>query len=306
MNIENTMGQRETNELWPSLPYEAWSETRHTLHLWTQIVGKVRLALSPQLNHWWQVPLYITSRGMTTSPIPYRRASFEVVFDFIDHNLIILTSDGTIKSLPLLPRSVAEFYHEFMLSLQSLGIQVTINTRPNEVKNPIAFDQDQIHASYDPMYVNRFWHILLQVDQNFQVFRTHFTGKCSPVHFFWGSFDLAVTRFSGRRAPEKEGADRITREAYSHEVISCGFWPGDETFKVPAFYSYTLPAPAGLAKAALQPDFAFFNPEMGEFFLKYDDMRSADSPEEVLQKFLQTTYEAGANLAHWDRDLLER
>ncbi|HLJ34726.1 MAG TPA: DUF5996 family protein [Ktedonobacteraceae bacterium] len=306
MNNTDTVGEQETADLWPPLPYEAWSETRETLHLWMQVVGKVRMELSPPLNHWWQVPFYVTSRGMTTSAIPYQRSSFEVVFDFIDHNLLILTSAGTIKTIPLIPRSVADFYQEFMASLHALGIEVTINTLPSEVKNPIPCEEDTVHASYAPVYANRFWLILLQVDQNFKEFRSHFIGKCSPVHFFWGSFDLAVTRFSGRRAPEREGADRITREAYSHEVISCGFWPGDETFKAPAFYAYAVPEPSGLATATIQPASAFYNPAIGEFVLKYDDVRTANSPNQVLQAFLQTTYEAGANLAHWDREALER
>ena len=306
MNNTPAIGQRETADLWPSLPYEAWSETRHTLHLWMQIVGKVRLTLSPPLNHWWQVPFYITPRGMTTSAIPYQRGSFEVVFDFITHSLVILTSEGTIKTIPLIPRSVADFYQEFMASLRALGIEVAINTLPSEVKNPIPCEEDTVHASYDPVYANRFWRILLQVDQSFKEFRSHFIGKSSPVHFFWGSFDLAVSRFSGRRAPERAGADRITREAYSHEVISCGFWPGDESFKAAAFYAYVVPEPPGLASAALQPPAAFYSPNMGEFFLKYDDVRSTDAPEQVLQAFLQTTYEASANLAHWDREALER
>lgn len=306
MNSTHTIGQQDTANLWPPLPYEAWSETRETLHMWTQIVGKVRLALSPPLNHWWQVPFYVTSRGITTSTIPYRHSSFEVVFDFINHNLLILTSAGTIKTLPLIPRSVAEFYAEFMASLRALGIQVNINTLPSEVKNPIPCEQDHVHASYDPVYANRFWRILLQIDENFKEFRSHFSGKCSPVHFFWGSFDLAVTRFSGRRAPERAGADRITREAYSHEVISCGFWPGDETFKAPAFYAYAAPEPPGLATTSVRPDSAFYSSATGGFVLKYDDMRTASSPEQVLQEFLQTTYEAAANLAHWDREALER
>ena len=306
MNNTPAIGQRETADLWPPLPYEAWSETRETLHLWTQVVGKVRLTLSPPLNHWWQVPFYITPRGMTTSAIPYQRGSFEVVFDFITHSLVILTSEGTIKTIPLIPRSVADFYQEFMASLRALGIEVAINTLPSEVKNPIPCEEDTVHASYDPVYANRFWRILLQVDQSFKEFRSHFIGKSSPVHFFWGSFDLAVSRFSGRRAPERAGADRITREAYSHEVISCGFWPGDESFKAAAFYAYVVPEPPGLASAALQPPAAFYSPDMGEFFLKYDDVRSTDAPEQVLQAFLQTTYEASANLAHWDREALER
>lgn len=306
MDMTHTTSQGKMAERWPSLPFEAWSETCETLHLWTQIVGKVRLTLSSPLNHWWHSSLYVTSRGMTTSPIPYEHGTFEVMFDFIDHSLLILTSNRISKVIPLIPRSVADFYQEFMASLHALGIQVTIKTLPNEVKNPIAFEQDHVHASYDPVYANRFWRILVQIDQVFEVFRSHFVGKCSPVHFFWGSFDLAVTRFSGRRAPERAGSDRVTREAYSHEVISCGFWPGNDTSPTPAFYSYTAPEPPGLKTAAIRPSSAFYSPDVSEFLLKYDDMRSVDAPEQVLQEFLQSTYEAGANLAQWDRQALER
>ena len=293
-------------ENWPALPYEAWKDTRETLHMWTQIVGKVRMELSPFVNHWWHVTLYVTPRGLTTSAIPYRGGTFAVNFDFIEHNLFILTSDGTSKTLSLIPRSVAAFYREFMACLQGLGIEVTINTLPSEIRNPIRCDEDEIHASYDPVYAHRFWRILAQVDQVFKEFRSPFLGKCSPVHFFWGSFDLAVTRFSGRRAPERVGADLITREAYSHEVISCGFWPGDETFEAPAFYSYTLPEPLGLSAAPLRPSAAWYNPDRGLFLLRYEDVRSADAPEQVLLEFLQSTYEAGATLARWDREALER
>jgi len=305
------MKQRENQaekhmENWPALPYEAWKDTCETLHMWTQIVGKVRMELSPPVNHWWHVTLYVTPRGLTTSAIPYQRGTFAVNFDFIEHNLFVLTSDGTSKTLPLIPRSVAAFYREFMACLQALGIEVTINTLPSEIRNPIRCDEDEIHASYDPIYTHRFWRILAQVDQVFKQFRSPFLGKCSPVHFFWGSFDLAVTRFSGRRAPERAGADLITREAYSHEVISCGFWPGDETFEAPAFYSYTVPEPPGLKTAALRPGAAWYNPDRGLFLLRYEDVRSANAPEQMLLEFLQSTYEAGATLAQWDRETLER
>lgn len=303
-----TMMSREKTieELWPALPFETWADTCETLHMWTQIVGKVRLALSPHVNHWWQVPLYVSARGLTTSPIPYKQSMFEVNFDFIDHNLSIITSDGTSKTLPLISRSVARFYLEFMGSLQALGIQVSINTLPSEVQNPIRCDEDHMHASYDPEYAHRFWRILVQTDRIFKEFRGRFIGKVSPVHFFWGSFDLAVTRFSGRLAPPRPEADSITREAYSHEVISHGFWPGNRAFPYPAFYSYTAPAPAGLELASIQPDRAFYSTEMGEFFLKYDDLRALEHPEQALLAFLQSTYEAGADLAHWDRKALER
>ena len=306
MESTSTTNQGESTERWPALPFEAWRDTCETLHMWTQIVGKVRMELSPFLNHWWHVTLYVTPRGLTTSPIPYRGRTFEVDFDFIDHTLLIRTSEGTSKALPLIPRSVAAFYQEFMVCLRALGIEVTINTLPSEVQHPIRCDEDEVHGSYDPVYAQRFWRILVQVDQVFKEFRTPFLGKCSPVHFFWGSFDLAVTHFSGRRAPERPGANRITREAYSHEVISCGFWPGDVTFKAPAFYSYTVPAPPGLKEASIHPSAAWYSPDKGEFLLHYKDVSSADSPEQVLLDFCQSTYEAGANLARWDREALER
>ncbi len=306
MEPQNNINRAATGELWPALPYEEWQDTYDTVHMWTQIVGKVRMELSPYVNHWWQVPLYVIPRGLTTSAIPYKNSTFEVNFDFIDHNLVILTSDDTAKTMPLIARSVADFYWEFMASLRSLGIEVTINTLPSEVTNPIRCDEDQEHSSYDPQYVNRFWRILVQADKLFKQHRSFFIGKSSPVHFFWGSFDLALTFFSGRRAPERPGADSITREAYSHEVISCGFWPGNASFPKPAFYSYTIPTPVGLDKVPIRPDAAFYSPEMSEFFLLYDDVRIANSPEQELREFLQTTYEAGANLAHWDRQSLER
>src|SRR5260370_822668 len=299
------MSNRELTEKWPALPLEAWRDTYETLHMWTQIVGKVRMELSPFVNHWWHVTLYVTPRGLTTSPIPYQGRTFAVNFDFIDHNLYILTSDGTSKTLPLIPRSVAAFYQEFMACLHALGIEVTINTLPSEVHNPIRCDEDEVHASYDPVYANHFWRILVQTDTILKRYRSHFLGKSSPVHFFWGSFDLAVTFFSGRRAPERPGADAITREAYSHEVISCGFWPGSEQSNKPAFYSYTSPAPAGLDKAPIRPSSAFYSPEISEFFLLYDDMRNSAAPAQALLDFCHITYEAGVNLAHSDREALE-
>jgi len=306
METTSKTQQGERAESWPALPFEAWKDTCQTLHLWTQIVGKVRMELSPLVNHWWHVTLYVTPRGLTTSPIPYQGRTFAVNFDFIDHNLSILMSDGTSKTLPLIPRSVAAFYREFMACLHALGIEVTINTLPSEVRNPIRCDEDEVHASYDPIYAQRFWRILVQVDKVFKQFRSPFLGKSSPIHFFWGSFDLAVSRFSGRRAPERKGADRITREAYSHEVISAGFWPGDETFKAPAFYSYTVPEPPGLSAAALRPNAAWYSSDKGLFLLRYEDVRSADAPEQVLLEFLQSTYEVGAQLSQWDREALER
>jgi hypothetical protein len=294
-----------TAEAWPSLPLEEWKDTYATLHMWTQIVGKIRLVQSPPINHWWQVPLYLTARGLTTSPIPYETRSFQIDFDFIDHHLLINTSDGVTKTIALEPRSVADFYRELMATLRTLKIEVKIRATPDEVQNPIPFAEDREHASYDPEYANRFWRILVQASRVFEEFRARFIGKCSPVHFFWGSFDLAVTRFSGRLAPEREGADQITREAYSHEVISHGFWPGGGAVG-PAFYSYTAPQPVGLDKTVIRPPEAFYSQEMSEFLLMYDDMRKTDAPDVALMDFLQSTYEAGANLAKWDRASLER
>ena len=298
--------QGERAERWPDLPFEAWRDTRETLHLWTQIVGKVRMELSPFVNHWWHVTLYVTPRGLTTSSIPYQGSTFAVNFDFIDHTLFILTSDGTTKALPLIPRSVAAFYREFMACLQALGIKITINTLPSEINNPIRCDEDEVHASYDPVYAHRFWRILVQTATVLQRYRSPFLGKSSPVHFFWGGFDLALTVFSGRRAPERPGADHMTREATSHEEISCGFWPGDERFPTPAFYAYTSPEPPGLKTASILPAAVFYSQELGEFLLRYDDVRSASSPEQVLLEFFQSTYAAGATLAKWDREALER
>ena len=264
------------------------------------------MELTPLVNHWWHVTFYVTPRGLTTSSIPYHGGTFEVTFDFVEHNLSIRTSEGTTKALPLIPRSVAAFYREFMACLHTLGIEVTINPLPSEVQHPIRCDVDEVHASYDPVYAQRFWRILMQTDTVMQRYRSPFLGKSSPVHFFWGSFDLALTFFSGRRAPERPGADRMTREAYSHEVISCGFWPGDDRLRAPAFYSYTSPEPPGLPTASFRPEEAFYSQELSLFLLRYDDVRTASSPELALLEFFQSTYEAGANLAHWDRDALER
>ena len=306
MTSPNIKSSQANTETWPSLPLEDWKDTYATLHMWTQIVGKIRLVQSPKINHWWQVPLYVSSRGLTTSPIPYKTRTFQIDFDFIDHQLLINTSDGIRKSIALRPRSVADFYGELMATLRSLEIELEINARPDEVPDPIPFAEDHTHAAYDPEYANRFWRILVQANRIFEEFRSRFIGKCSPVHFFWGSFDLAVTRFSGRRAPEREGADAITREAYSHEVISHGFWPGSGNVTAPAFYSYTAPEPKGLPQAAIRPQSAFYNPETAGFILLYDEVQQAESPDETLMEFLQSTYEAGANLAKWDRGSLER
>lgn len=291
---------------WPELPLAAWEPTYRTLHMWTQIVGKVRLALSPMINHHWESTFYVTARGLTTSPIPYADGIFEAQFDFVRHKLRIETSGGAAKELDLAPRSVADFYREFMAALPSLGIQVTIWPMPVEIPDPIPFDQDTVHASYDPEYAHRFWQVLLRCDQVFKEFRAQFIGKSSPSHFFWGSFDLAVTRFSGRRAPERPGADAVTREAYSHEVISGGWWPGGGEIKGPAFYSYAAPEPDGFAQASIHPPQALYHPQMKEFLLMYDDVRQSDSPRGAALEFLQSTYAAAADLGKWNRGELER
>jgi hypothetical protein len=304
-----TPEQRTLSDPWPSLPFREWQKTCETLHMWTQIVGKIRLALTPPINHWWHVPLYISARGLTTSAIPFptgRSSSFEITFDFINHDLSILTSEGTSKTLPLISRSVASFYQELMTSLRSLGIEVKIWTMPCELEKPIPFDQDDIHCFYDPVPVTHFWHILTQVETVLRQYRASFLGKSSPIHFFWGSFDLALSFFSGKRAPERKDVDCITREAYSHEVISCGFWPGSEQFPEPAFYSYIAPAPSGLDKLPLRPASAFYHPDLGEFLLKYDDVRCTEQPDQTLLDFFQSTYEASVGLAHWDRKALEK
>jgi hypothetical protein len=272
--------------------------------MWTQIVGKIRLTLTPLENHYWNSVLYVTSRGLTTSVIPYGIRTFELDFDFIDHRLLIQTNDGATRSLALKPRSVADFYDELMGTLKSLSIEVHIHAKPDEVAEPIPFAEDHKHASYDSESANRVWRILVQADRVFKQFRSRFIGKCSPVHFFWGSFDLAVTRFSGRKAPERPGADAITREAYSHEVISHGFWPGGGAVESPLFYSYTAPAPPGLDQEPVHP--GLYSTDLSEFILPYDEVRQSSSPDESLLEFMQSTYEAGARLANWDRAALER
>jgi hypothetical protein len=298
------------NDTWPELPYAPWRDSLETLQLWTQIVGKIRLAKSPWLNHSWHVALYVTPRGLTTSPIPDGARTFQVDFDFIDHLLRIETSDGARKQIPLTAQSVAKFYAAVMAALAELRIDVIIDETPNELPEPIRFSQDQQHASYDPDAARRFSQVLVNADRVFKQFRTGFLGKASPVHFFWGSFDLAVTRFSGRRAPAHPGGvphlpDEVAREAYSHEVSSAGFWPGGGAIDYPAFYSYAYPAPDGFAAAKVRPDAAFFSKELGEFILPYDAVRSAARPDEVLLAFLQSTYEAAADAAKWDRNALE-
>jgi hypothetical protein len=290
----------------PALPLDSWKDTLATLHLWTQVVGKVRLKLCPLVNHFWNVPFYLTARGMTTAAMPYPRGTVEVRFDFVDHQVLIETSEGRVVAIALKPQSVAEFYKKFMDALVELGVVVKIWTTPCEIPDPTPFEQDHIHAAYDPEAVHKFWRILVWVDQILQEFRAGFLGKVSPVHFFWGSFDLAVTRFSGRRAPERPGADSITREAYSHEVSSAGFWPGGGDILGPAFYSYAAPEPTGFSQRSVRPPAAFYHPQLKEFLLMYDDVRTARSPKTALMEFLQSTYDAAADTGNWDRRTLER
>lgn len=295
---------------WPELPTAAWRDTYATLQLWTQIVGKIRLTRTPWLNHSWHVTLYVTPRGLTTSPVPDGTRTFQIDFDFIDHALRLSTSDGAQRQFALTGQSVASFYAATLAALAELGIAVTIDEVPNELPDPIRFSQDTAHASYDPDAVGRFLQILVNCDRVFKQFRTAFLGKASPVHFFWGSFDLAVTRFSGRRAPRHPGGvphlpDDVVWEAYSHEVSSAGFWPGSGAVDYPAFYSYAYPEPAGYRAAKVRPDAAFFGEALGEFILPYDAVRTADDPDRALLDFLQSTYEAAAIAAQWDRGALE-
>jgi Family of unknown function (DUF5996) len=297
-------------DAWPALPFAEWSETCATLHMWTQIVGKIRLVQTPWTNHSWHVTLYLTARGLTTSPIPYGLHAFEIDFDFIDHELHIKKSDGARRTLKLQPQPVAAFYEAVMKALSAIELPVKIDLLPNEIENPIRFDQDKEHRSYNAEYANRFWRVLAQADRVFKDFRSCFCGKCSPVHFFWGSFDLAVTRFSGRPAPKHPGGiphlpDQVTREAYSQEVSSLGFWPGSAAAPTPLFYSYAYPEPPGFSEAKVQPAAASYNAKMREFILPYDSMRTATSPDDVLLDFAQSTYDAASKLAQWDRAALE-
>ena len=293
-------------QCWPDLPLESWKDTCATLHMWTQIVGKVRLRLTPLVNHWWNVPLYVSARGLSTSRIPYGERSFEVRFDFLKHLLVLECSDGAVKSMALEPKSVADFYRECMTMLRSAGIEVKIWTMPVEIPEPIPFDEDRVHGAYDRERVERFWRILQSVDSVLHEFRSGYIGKVSPVHFFWGSFDLAVTRFSGKRAPERQGADGITREAYSHEVSSVGFWPGGGNIVAPAFYSYAAPEPEGFRDARVWPRAARYEAQLGEYLLMYDEVRMTASPTAALMAFCESTYEAAADLGRWDRRALER
>ncbi len=296
---------------WPELPYAAWADTAATLQLWTQIAGKIRLAKTPWLNHSWHVTLYVSARGLTTGPIPDGARSFEIEFDFIDHVLWLRTSDGHARQLMLKPTPVAEFYADMTIALNELGLDVTINTMPCEIQNCVRFEDDTTHSAYDGEAVRRFWRVLTSANHVLWRFRSGFIGKASPVHFFWGSFDLAVTRFSGRTAPRHPGGvphlpNAVAREAYSHEVSSAGFWPGSPgPVDYPAFYSYAYPAPAGFSDAKVKPDAAFFSKELGEFILPYDTVRCARDPDETLMEFLVSTYEAAADLAKWDRAALE-
>jgi Family of unknown function (DUF5996) len=299
-----------TTEVWPELNYTDWKDTCATLHMWAQIVGKIRLTLTPWTNHSWHVTLYVTSRGLTTSPIPHGSDTFEIRFDFIDHQLRILKSDGGLRSIELKPRSVADFYKSVMAALDDLKLPVKIDTLPNEIPNPIPFDQDEQHRSYDPEYANRFWRVLVQADRVFKEFRSRFCGKCSPVHFFFGAPDLAVTRFSGRAAPKHPGGipnlpDAITREAYSQEVSSLGFWPGADAMPMAIFYSYAYPEPKGFSEAKVKPDAASYNSQFHEFVLPYDAVRTAKSPDDAILDFAQSTYDAASQLANWDRAALE-
>jgi hypothetical protein len=294
-----------TNALEP-LPLPDWKPTCDTLHMWTQVVGKVRLALAPRINHWWEVALYVSPRGLTTSAIPYRDRVFDCELDFIDHQLVIRVSDGRTARVPLVPRSVADFYAETMARLHECGIDVKIREIPSEVENPIPFPDDQEHCSYDRESVDRFWRILIFTDRVLNRFRAEFIGKCSPVHFFWGSFDMAVTRFSGRRAPDRPNVDSITREAYSHEVSSCGWWPGSGAIGYPAFYAYAAPQPDGFKEAKIAPPEAIYNDALSLFVLPHDAVRESADPGDALLRFCQSTYVAAADLGGWDRAGLER
>ncbi len=296
---------------WPNLPFEAWSDTCATLHRWLQIVGKIRLSQARWLNHGWHVALYVTPSGLTTSSIPYGERIFQIEFDFLHHRLALQTSDGGSTGFALEPQSVARFYARLMQQMASLGLQVRIDPKPNEMLDAVRLDQDETHGAYDPEYANRFWRVLVQADRVFKDFRARFIGKCSPVHLFWGAPDLAVTRFSGRSAPRHPGGipnlpDWVTQEAYSHEVSSCGFWPGGDDIPYAMFYSYAYPEPPGFPTAPVKPAAAFYHPALREFVLPYDALRQAPAPDAMLLDFLQTSYEAAADLAHWDREALER
>ena len=296
----------KTGATWPSLVWNEWAATADTLHMWTQIVGKTRLALTPLQNHWWNVPLYVTARGLGTSAMPYGDDALDIEFDFVTHALHFRMSSGQEREMKLRPRTVADFYKEYLDTLASLRVEVKIDPMPCELAHPIRFDLDTEHKSYDPEYVERFWHVLMFTEKVFRRFGTGFLGKISPIHFFWGSFDMAVTRFSGRPAPPRPGVDGIQREAYSHEVISAGFWPGNGGYGAAAFYCYAAPVPEGLSEAKVRPAAAGWDKALGEFILKYEDLRAETSPEDALMEFLESTYAAAADAAKWDRAALER
>ena len=311
MNHFSPFGFISGNQHWPALPFHQWKSTYMTLHLWTQIVGKIRLVQTPWTNHSWHTALYVTSRGLTTSPVPYGARTFQIDFDLIDHELCISTSDGQSRMMILSLRPVAQFYDEMFTKLDELDLSLKINTMPNELIAPIPLDKDYEHAVYDAEHANRFFHALVQADRVMKKFRSRFIGKCSPVHFFWGSFDLAVSRFSGRTAPEHPGGvphlpDWVTREAYSHEVCSCGFWPGSDLRPQAVFYSYIYPEPSGYSAAKIDPDGAQYDSQLKEFILPYDIVRESASPDETLLTFLQSSYEVAANLGDWNRAKLEK
>lgn len=293
------------DDVWPALPYDAWRDTYATLHMWSQMVGKVAVALAPPINHSWGISLHVTARGLATRNLPHGNRLFGIEFDFIAHQLVIRTTDGDVRSLPLQARSVAQFYREFMDTLGAMRLPVKISSMPVEIPAPIRFENDTVHHAYDPEFAQRFWRILLQVERVFTECRCQFTGKCSPVQFFWGSFDLAVSRFSGKPAPAREGPDWM-RDAYSHEVISHGFWPGSAPVLEPAFYAYCVPEPPGLKQARIRPGAAYYHPELNEFILPYESVRTAASPAAAIHAFIDSTYDQAATLAHWDRVALER
>ena len=300
------MRRAEDDPVWPALPYAEWKSTLTTLHMWLQVVGKVKLALTPFLNDWWNVAFVVNARGLSTSTIPTSQRIFQVDFNFIDHRLTIDVSDGSTRSMPLIARSVADFYHDFMEMLESLGIPVSINTHPVEVDNRVPFDEDRVHADYEPLYANRCWRILLGVARVLERYRTPFIGKSSPVQFWWGSFDLATTRYSGRPAPPRQWPARWMALGAEQEQALAGFWPGNDRLPEPAFVAYTYPEPPGCRTAGIQPDAAYFHPELAEFVLPYEQVRRAPDPEQLILDFYRSTYEIGATLADWDRLALER
>lgn len=306
MNAKDPQQGDNAAEMWPALPFDAWHDTYDTLHMWTQVVGKVKLELTPFLNEWWEVPLQLSARGLTTSTIPFAGGAFEIEFDFVDHHLYIRTSDGGMKAMTLKPRSVADFYAEFMAALRELGIEVTLNTLPQQVEHPIPFEQDHEHAAYDRLYVDRWWRILTRVGIAMERYRSGFVGKSSPVQFYWGDFDLSQSRFSGKPAQPPKGAGRRDRFTNDQENITSGFWPGGTTFPKPAFYSFIYPAPAGFETASIRPAAARFDTTLNEFAMDYDDVRRGAAPEEMILEFLRSTYEAGATFGQWDRATLEQ